>query len=29
VEVPGDHFIVIAVRSPAWQRQLEILDQLG
>ena len=28
VEVPGDHFVVIDAGSPAWARQLAILDGL-
>lgn len=29
VEVPGDHFTIIDPGSPAWSRQLEILDVIG
>lgn len=27
--VDGDHFVVIDVESPAWRRQLELLDELA
>lgn len=29
VEVDGDHFVVIDPEGSAWQRQLELLDELG
>ncbi|HEU4812031.1 MAG TPA: prolyl oligopeptidase family serine peptidase [Nocardioides sp.] len=29
VAVDGDHFVVIDATSPAWHRQLEILDSIG